>query len=69
MKAKLLKKLRKLFVIESRNNLYRVFENRQCLGGIYNYTNWNDFKTTKEKQRDLILNEASKYLTAKKVLV
>lgn len=61
MKIKLLKKLRKIYVIQERNNKYRVFENRECLGGSYNQTKWDNKETTIKMRRKWILKEARKY--------
>jgi len=66
MKVKLLKKLRKLFQLHQRNGKYKAFENRECLGGIYNQTDWIDKNTAVEKRRDWILKEAQRYLKPKK---
>jgi len=68
MKVKLLKKLRRIFILKERNGRYKAFENRECLGGIYNQTEWVDKKTAIEKRRNWILEEARKYETDKNVL-
>lgn len=68
MKAKLLKKLRKIYIIKERNGRYKAFENRECLGGIYNQTDWIDKDRAIEKRRDWILEEARKYEVSKNVL-
>jgi len=68
MKAKLLKKLRKIYIIKERNGKYKAFENRECLGGIYNQTDWIDKDKAIEKRRNWILEEAQKYKVSKNVL-
>lgn len=68
MKAKLLKKLRKIYIIKERNAKYKAFENRECLGGIYNQTDWIDKDVAIEKRRFWILEEARKYEVSKNVL-
>ena len=68
MKAKLLKKLRKIYIIKERNGKYKTFEDRECLGGIYNQTDWIDKDKAIEKRRDWILEEARKYEVSKNVL-
>jgi hypothetical protein len=47
MKVKLLKKLRKRIVLQERNNSYRVWDNRKCLGSVYNKTPWMSLKQAK----------------------
>lgn len=68
MKTKLLRKLRKRFYLEQRNNKYRVCDIKQYSGSIFRYSEW----TTKElaiiERRNWILFEASKYCKAKKIL-
>ena len=68
MKTKLLKRLRKIYIIKERNGKYKAFENRECLGGIYNQTDWIDKNSAIEKRREWILEEALKYKFSKNVL-
>lgn len=68
MKAKLLKKLRKIYIIKERNGKYKAFENRECLGGIYNQTDWVDKNGAIEQRRNWILEESRKYKVYKNVL-
>ena len=44
MKTKLLKRLRKRFELQQRNGKFKVFDNLECLGGIYNQTDFIDKK-------------------------
>ena len=68
MKTKLLKKLRGIYIIKERNNKYKAFENRVCLGGIFNQTDWIEKEKAFEQRREWILEEARKYDFSKKVL-
>jgi hypothetical protein len=68
MKVKLLRKLRKIFIIKERNGKYKAFEDRECSGGIYNQTDWVDKEKAFEKRRNWILNEAKRYEVSKNVL-
>lgn len=65
MKAKLLKKLRKIYIIKERNGKYKAFENRECSSGIYNQTDLINKDNTIEKRRNWILKEAQKYKVSK----
>lgn len=67
MKVKLLKKLRKLFELQKRNGEYKVFENYECSGGIYNQTGWISKESAIEIRREMILKEARKYKVRKEV--
>jgi len=67
MKVKLLKKLRKQFELQQRNGKFRVFDNKECIGGIYNQTNFIDKKEAIEIRRQWILNEAQRYLVHKTI--
>ena len=68
MKAKILKRLRKQYVLQVRNGLYRAFDNKECLGGIYNQTDWIGKDEAIKKRRFWILEEARKYEVSKNVL-
>lgn len=68
MKAKLLKKLRKIYIIKERNGKYKVFETRECSGGIFNQTEWIDKNKAFEIRRKWILQESRRYEVAKNVL-
>lgn len=68
MKTKLLKRLRKRFVIQVRNGLFKVFDCRQCLGGVYNQTKWIDKKPAISIRREWILKEAQRYKKPKKLI-
>lgn len=68
MKVKLLKRLRRIFLLKERNGKYKAFEDRECSGGIYNQTDWIDKDKAIEKRRNWILEEARKYDVAKNVL-
>jgi len=70
MKAKLLKKLRKRYVIECRNGKFRVphfnyFEPKE----VWLCRSWNsDFSKCLEAVRWLILSDAQSYKTPKKTI-
>lgn len=66
MKIKLLKKLRRQYSLQERNGKFRVFDNKECLGGIYNQTPWIDKNSALEVQREWILKEGRKYEIAKR---
>lgn len=68
MKTKLLKKLRKIYIIKERNGKYKAFEDRECLGGIYNQTDWISKNKAIKQRRKWILEEARKYKVSKNVL-
>lgn len=68
MKVKLLKKLRKRFVIYERNGEYRLHD-LECNVriDIFFTSQFRDgFKLCKEKRRDCILTEAKRYWEPKK---
>lgn len=68
MKTKLLKKIRKIYIIKERNGKYKAFENRECLGGVYNQTDWINKNEAIKQRRKWILEEARKYEVSKNVL-
>lgn len=68
MKTKLLKRLRKRFVIESRNGSYRVFDNLECLGNVYNKTSWISKHEAITIQRDWILIAAQQHKKPKYII-
>ncbi len=68
MKIKLLKKLRKLFELQERNNEFRVFENEECSGNIYNKTNWTSKSEAINIRRNWILEKAEHYRKPKKLI-
>ena len=70
MKAKLLKKLRKRFVIEKRNNEYRLLDigTKSEGGGDYYQTPWFGIRAVIVARRDRILKAAQYYKTAKEYL-
>lgn len=57
MKIKLLKKLRKKYLIQERNGKYRVFDKQECLGMVHNKTNWTSLKNALKIKRDWILRD------------
>jgi hypothetical protein len=61
MKARLLKRLRKQYELQERNGKFRVFDNVECLGGIYNQTNWTTFEEAVENRRKWILKVIDNY--------
>lgn len=68
MKVRLLKKLHNIFEIHIRNGKYKVFENRECSGGIYNQTDWIDKENAFQIRRDWMIKEAQRYKKAKKIM-
>ena len=68
MKTKLLKRLKKRFVVQERNGLFKVLDWKQCLGGVYNQTKWIEKKQALSIRRKWILKEAQRYKEPKKVL-
>ena len=68
MKTKLLKRLRKRFIIQERNGIYRVFDKQVRLGGIYNQTDWIYKQDALSIRRQWILREASNYKIPKNTL-
>jgi hypothetical protein len=67
MKTKLLKRLRKQFELQQRNGKFKVFDNLECLGGIYNQTDFIDKKDAIQIRSQWILNEAQRYLVHKTI--
>jgi hypothetical protein len=67
MKTKLLKRLRKQFELQQRNEKFKVFDNLECLGGIYNQTDFIDKKEAFKIRSKWILNEAQRYLVYKTI--
>lgn len=67
MKTKLLKRLRKQFELKQRNGKFKVFDNLECLGGIYNQTDFIDKKEAFKIRSQWILNEAQRYLVYKTI--
>ena len=65
MKTKLLKKLRKRFVLLQRNGKYKVYDNNVCLGGVYNQTDYMDKDKAVDILREWILKDARKYVVDK----
>lgn len=61
MKIELLRKLRKRYLLQKRNGKYKVFDTEECLGTIYNQTEWIDLKDALKIRRIWILKEAIKY--------
>ena len=61
MKTKLLKRLRKKYSLQERNGEFKVFDNEECAGGIFNQTIWLNKKDAVEIRRLWILKEAEKY--------
>lgn len=68
MKAKLLKKLRKRFVIESRNGEYRAVDREEKSGGVTDCYDWGSLENALIDRRWMVLPEARKYKKAKRVL-
>jgi len=69
MKTKLLKKLRKRFTIQKRNNEYRFFETVICLGDVYNQSKWTtDINICREIQRSKILEFAQNWKEPKQTI-
>lgn len=69
MKAKLLKKLRKRFVIQQRNKEYRVIDYLEKSGGVFTTTDWiMSLQEVKRTRRSWILGEAQKYKRPKREL-
>ena len=61
MKTKLLKKLRKRYILQTRNGKYKVFDRQECLGMIYNQTDWIELKEALKIRRKWVLEEAIRY--------
>lgn len=69
MKAKLLKKLRKRFVIQQRNREYRVVDYLEKSGGVFTTTDWiMSLQEVKRTRRSWVLEEAQKYKKPKREL-
>ena len=68
MKVKLLKKLRKNYIIEIRNNEYRVFDTEEYSGGVYIKTPWLTKEEAIEIRRSWILKQARKNKQPKQIL-
>lgn len=68
MKTRLLKKLRRTFVIEVRNSEYRVVDKEEKSGGVTDYTDWGSLEEALCSRRRMVLFEARKYKEAKRVL-
>lgn len=66
MRTKLLKKLRKRYILQTRNGKYKVFDRQECLGMIYNQTDWIELKEALKIRRKWILEEAIKYKKPKR---
>lgn len=58
MKVKLLKELRKKFIIQKRNNKYRVIDTTV---NYINYPKWTTLKKVLEHRRELILNASKEF--------
>ncbi len=58
MKIGLLKKLRRRFVIEGRNNQYRAFDYLEKAGGIFDCSEWGSYEDAVQIRRKWILAEA-----------
>ena len=67
MKTKLLKKLRKIYQLHERNGKFKVFEDRECYGAIYNQTDWISKGEALDIRREKILEYAQRYKTPKKI--
>ena len=61
MKTRLLKKLRKRYILQTRNGKYKVFDRQECLGMVYNQTNWIELKEALKVRRKWVLEEAIRY--------
>lgn len=61
MKAKLLKKLRKRYILQARNGKYKVFDMKECIGMVYGQTGWIELKEALNIRRKWILEEANRY--------
>lgn len=68
MKARLLKKLRKRFVIEARNGDYRAVDKVEKSGGVVDCRDWGSLEDALFERRWMILPEARKYKKPKRVL-
>ena len=67
MKTKLLKKLRKRYVLQTRNGKYKVFDRQECLGMIHNQTNWIELKEALKIRSEWVLEEAIRYKKPKRL--
>ena len=61
MKTKLLKKLRRRYILQTRNGKHKVFDRQECLGMIYNQTDWIGLKEALKIRRKWVLEEAIRY--------
>ena len=68
MKIKLLRKLRKQYSLQERNGKFRVFDNKECLGGVFNKTAWMSKEHALSIRRCWILEQALKYKKEKRCL-
>jgi hypothetical protein len=68
MKAKLLRKLRKRFVIQERNKEYRVFDNSDKTRADYHYHWCTSIFEARKDRRDWIRIEARRYKKPKKIV-
>lgn len=68
MKVRLLKRLRRKYIVEIRNSQYRIFDIDECAGGIYNHSEWTTKQVAIDIRRKWILKEANRYKNPKKYL-
>jgi hypothetical protein len=67
MKTRLLKRLRKRFILQTRNGKHRVLDRQLYLADVYCHVAWVDLPTALIIRRRWILKEAYAYLEMKRV--